>query len=107
MKRLYLLLPLLVLACSWTTPTPRPPTKARLVANTTQATATEQAGCTVTALETLNLRAAAGTSSAVIAILTHGEVVSILPTSAQDNWIPVHTASGLDGWINSKYCKGK
>lgn len=62
--------------------------------------------CTVTAFETLNLRAQPGTSAAVIAVLKRGEVVTILPHPSQENWIPV-TAGGLHGWINSNFCKGQ
>lgn len=60
--------------------------------------------CTVSASNALNLREAPGTSSAVIAILKHGDLLTILPQPAQGVWIPVR-AGQLHGWINSNYCE--
>ncbi|NOH04676.1 MAG: SH3 domain-containing protein [Chloroflexi bacterium] len=53
---------------------------------------------------TVNLRACGGTSCAVLDIVTEGERLTIL---AAGNWTQVTTESGVTGWLNSKYCKGK
>jgi uncharacterized protein YgiM (DUF1202 family) len=60
--------------------------------------------CTVTALDTLNLRKAPGTDAEVIGILHHDDLVTILDTSPQDHWIQVRTRD-RDGWINSRFCE--
>jgi uncharacterized protein YgiM (DUF1202 family) len=64
----------------------------------------ETVTCTVTAFEALNLRSAPGTSAAVITTLAHGDLLTILPEPAQDNWIYVR-AGDHQGWINQTYCK--
>ena len=71
---------------------------------TAQAAQDEPITCTVTALETLNLRATPGTSAAVTAILNNGEEITILPHPTQGNWIRVQTDKG-EGWINQTYCE--
>jgi len=106
MKKIILFLPLLALACSTATAAAQLPIKTRPVLKPAQVVPTQTETCTITALKTLNLRAAAGTSSAVIAILEHGETVSILPHPDQGHWIRVRTPDN-EGWINSNYCKGK
>ncbi len=106
MKKIILFLPLLALACSTATTAAQIPIKARPVVKSAQVVPTQTATCTITALKTLNLRAAAGTSSAVIAILEHGETVTILPHPDLGNWIRVRTPDS-EGWINSNYCEGK
>jgi len=62
------------------------------------------ASCTVTAIEALNLRESPGTSAEVIATLSHGDLLTILPHPAQGVWIPVR-AGDREGWINSNYCE--
>jgi len=106
MKKIILFLPLLALACSTATAATQLPIKTRPVLKPAQAVPTQTETCTITALKTLNLRAAAGTSSAVIAILEHGEMVTILPHPAQGRWIRVR-ATDNSGWINSDYCEAK
>jgi len=108
MKKIILFfLPLLALACSTATAATQPAIKTSLMQKPAQsASPTQTETCAITALKTLNLRAAAGTSSAVIAILAHGEVVTILPHPDQGRWIHVRS-SDSEGWINSNYCKGK
>ena len=106
MKKIILFLPLLALACSTATTAAQLPIKARPVLQPAQVVPIEVETCTITALKTLNLREAAGTSSAVIAILEHGETVTILPHPDQGHWIQVRTPDN-EGWINSNYCKGK
>jgi uncharacterized protein YgiM (DUF1202 family) len=71
---------------------------------TAQVIEAEAITCTVTALEALNLRQSPGTSSAVIATLKHGDLLTILPQPAQGVWIPVR-AGDLEGWIHSNYCE--
>jgi uncharacterized protein YgiM (DUF1202 family) len=106
MKRLIPFLPLLALACSTATTAAQLPIQARPMVKPVQAVPVQTETCTITALKTLNLRAEAGTSSSVIAILEHGETVSILPHPDLGNWIRVRT-SDSEGWINSNYCEGK
>jgi uncharacterized protein YgiM (DUF1202 family) len=52
----------------------------------------------------VNLRSCAGTSCAVLDIVTEGERLTILTAG---NWTHVTTEDGVSGWLNSKYCKGK
>ena len=107
MKPIYLLIALLAfpaLACTssaaqLTHPTDQP---AQLAPTETAIPAT----CTITAFETLNLRAGPGTAEAVKAVLSKGDQLTILPDPPQGAWIHVR-AGDLTGWINSKYCKGK
>jgi len=106
MKKITPFLPLLALACSLTTQTVQAPNKTHPTVKPTQVVPAEVETCTITALKTLNLREAAGTSSAVIAILEHGETVTILSHPDQGPWIRVHALDN-EGWINSNYCKGK
>jgi len=53
---------------------------------------------------TVNLRTCAGTSCAVLDIVTEGERLTVLTAG---NWTQVTTEDGVSGWLNSKYCKGK
>jgi|GEM_PF-1232417 len=103
MKKIIPFLPLLALACSLTTQTVQAPNKTRPEVSPAQVAPTQTETCTITALKTLNLREAAGTSSAVIAILDHGEIVTILSDPDKGNWIQVRTMDN-EGWINSNYC---
>lgn len=107
MKKILLFLPLFALACSLSANAIPPTTKTRRAeATVISASPTQTATCTVSALKTLNLRAEAGTFSAVIDILKHGETVTILPHPYQGNWILVRAADA-EGWINATYCKGQ
>ncbi len=103
----YLLLLLLVLpalACKAQAPTPpSSPAQVRAAIKPAQLTQAQITTCTVTALEALNLREGPGTDSAVIAVLDHGDLVTILPEPAQGIWIQIQ-AQELSGWINSTYC---
>ena len=103
MKKLILFLPLLALACSLSA-NAIPPTPKTRRATTVSISPTQTTTCTVSALETLNLRAEAGTFSEVIDILEHGETATILPQAKQGNWILVRAADA-EGWINALYCK--
>lgn len=106
MKKIFYLIPLLMLACSLTAQTPQD-TRAALdrskPAQLSLPPTAESLTCTVNAVQSLNLRADAGTSAAVIAILNNGETVTILPHPAQGAWIKVQ-AQGFTGWINSTFC---
>lgn len=100
------LFPLVLLACTLTAYTTPTATETRTVPKTAQPAPTDLPVCIVTAFETLNLRETPGTNAAVIAILKHGDQLTILPGPAQGVWIYVK-AQDRAGWINSNYCKGK
>src|SRR5271157_2441636 len=53
---------------------------------------------------TVNLRTCAGTSCAVVKVLTEGESLKVLTAGI---WAKVTTSNGVTGYINSIYCKGK
>lgn len=74
--------------------------------STATATNTPEACNVQTGIEggTVNLRTCAGVSCAVLDIVTEGERLTILTAGA---WMNVTTESGVTGWLNSKYCKGK
>jgi uncharacterized protein YgiM (DUF1202 family) len=57
--------------------------------------------CKVTA-GLLNLRAGAGTSYSVLAVLDEGDDLTILTAG---DWIEVQTDKGAAGFVNSKYCR--
>lgn len=109
-KILLLLLPLLALACVFTTPIeaktaetfptqPTSPTQALPPTESPQM-------CEVTA-EALHLRAMPGTHAEVIGYLYAGDLLTILPDPPAGAWLRVR-AGALTGWINSHYCtKGK
>ncbi len=108
-----MLLPLLLLACSLTTPPSLPQDMPAEVSNKTHlATATPDpisnshtmlATCTVSA-QSLHLRECAGLQCNVLAWLSTGEILKILDTD--QDWIEVTTPSGQTGWVHSKYCGG-
>ena len=104
--KILLFLPLLALACFATAYPPATATETRAAQETAQASPTKAPLCIVTAFEALNLRATPGTEAAVIAILKHGDQLTILPDPAQGIWIRVQS-DGRAGWINSNYCKEK
>lgn len=53
----------------------------------------------------VNLRACPGMMcGAVLDVLTEGESLTILTAG---EYVRVQTASGVTGWLNSNYCKGK
>jgi uncharacterized protein YgiM (DUF1202 family) len=106
MKKIIPSLPVLALACSLSANAAQATVKAHTAVKPAQNVPTQTETCTITALKTLNLRAAAGTSSAVIAILEHGETVTVLSHPDQGHWIQVRAAD-REGWINSNYCEGK
>jgi uncharacterized protein YgiM (DUF1202 family) len=83
-------------------PTDPPTGPAQLV----QIVPTAAITCTITAMQSLNLRAGPGTSAAVIAVLKRGDVLTILPHPDEGNWIRVK-AESLEGWINKNYCETK
>ena len=107
------LLPLMLLACSLTTPPSSPqPVPAQVSNKTHLATATTDpdpishkmpATCIVSA-QTLHLRECAGLHCSVLAWLSTGEVLNVLDTD--QDWIKVTTPTGQTGWVHSKYCGG-
>jgi uncharacterized protein YgiM (DUF1202 family) len=60
--------------------------------------------CVVVAAQSLNLRATPGTDSAVIVVLDHGDILTILEDAPRGVWVRVQSGDYL-GWINSNYCK--
>lgn len=111
MKRItFLILLPVLLACSLTQGAAHLPAlnadDSPLTEPTMQVPTPQPITCTVSAFAFLNLREAPGTSSAVIAVLKHGEVLTILPHPAEGNWIRVK-AESLEGWINKNYCETK
>lgn len=112
-KKILLLLPLLALACTLSSagmiepfPTkqlvPSPIATMLRVQITQQATRTHEThACKVTA-QSLHLRAMPGTSAQVIAYLHSGDLLTVLPDPASDNWIHVESEDHT-GWVNSKY----
>jgi uncharacterized protein YgiM (DUF1202 family) len=52
---------------------------------------------------TVNLRQCAGTSCAVVTVLSEGESLTILTAGL---WANVTTVDGVTGWLKSTYCKG-
>jgi uncharacterized protein YgiM (DUF1202 family) len=108
----FILLPLLMLACTLTAQSPLPQQAKRGAIRPimpaeqppTQAPKT----CTVTTgidAGNLNLRTCAGIGCPVATVLHEGETLT--QTQTVKGWLAVETASGLRGWVNSKYCKGK
>ena len=102
-------LAILLLSCSLTngatigaailaTP-PGTPTAARIDQPTPTPTPRPES-CTVTA-HALNLRAGAGTSYSVLAVLDEGDRLTVLELG---DWLQVETDTGLTGYINGAYC---
>ncbi|MDX9690748.1 MAG: SH3 domain-containing protein [Alphaproteobacteria bacterium] len=106
MKKIILLLQVLpFLACTLTNGAAAPlPTATDEPAQVLPTVTPKAITCTVTAFEALNLRQSPGMSSAVIAVLRNGDLLTILPQPAQGKWILVR-AGGLEGWIHSNYCE--
>ena len=114
MKRLLLIVSLLVTGCQGVTWQPY----AALYPTAAATTPTEQArqdptpqgihadSCIVTAAQSLNLRADAGTVYTVIDWLAAGDVLT-RTGNQRGAWIEVTTSAGRRGWVHSKYCKGK
>ena len=108
-----MLLPLLLLACSLTTPPSLPQDMPAQVSNIAHlATATPDpisnfhtmpATCTVSA-QSLHLRECAGLHCTVLTWLSMGDVLDVLDTD--QDWINVITPTGQTGWVHSKYCGG-
>ena len=107
------LLPLLLLACSLTTPPSQPKNlPAQLSNNSSLATATPDpmsnshtmpTTCTVSA-QSLHLRECAGLDCSVLTWLSSGDVLEVL--GADQDWLNVSTLAGQTGWVHSKYCGG-
>ncbi|MEK6753935.1 MAG: SH3 domain-containing protein [Chloroflexota bacterium] len=108
-----IILILLSLACSLTTPPSLPQDMPAQVSNITHlATATQDPDpilhtmpvtCTVSA-QSLHLRECAGLHCTVLAWLSTGDVLDVL--DADQDWLNVTTPTGQTGWVHSKYCGG-
>ena len=114
MKRFYILAlaAIFAISCSLTngatigaailaTP-PGTPTAARIDQPTPTPTPRPES-CTVTA-HALNLRAGAGTSYSVLAVLDEGDRLTVL---ARGHWLQVETITGAAGFVHSNYCKSE
>lgn len=106
-KILFYLMPLLLLACTLTAQS----AAMSLPKQTSPATLTPAPRvCQVkTGIEAgaLNLRTCGGTYCPIATVLHEGETLTQTEPPTVDGWLAVETASGLHGWVNSKYCKGK
>jgi len=56
---------------------------------------------------TVNLRTCGGTYCPIATILHEGDTLIQTAPETADGWTPVRSSGGLQGWVNSKYCKGK
>lgn len=56
---------------------------------------------------TVNLRTCGGTRCQNVTILHEGDILTQTAPETVDGWTPVRSSGGLQGWVNSKYCKGK
>ena len=84
-------------------PTPQPTSQP--TATEAQPTPTAGAACVVIARKSLNLRSDASTADSVIIVLSAGEILT-MTGNQRGAWIEVITSAGLQGWVNSTYCKG-
>lgn len=69
-----------------------------------QVTKADSITCTVTAFQTLNVREIPSMQSAVIAVLQHGEIVTVLADDVENVWWKIQTQN-VAGWIHSNYCE--
>ena len=109
----FVILILLSLASSLTTPPSLPQDMPAQVSNKTHlATATPDPisnshtmpiTCTVSA-QSLHLRECAGLDCNVLAWLSAGDVLDVL--DVDQDWLNVTTSAGQTGWVHSKYCGG-
>ncbi len=113
-KKIFLLLPLLALACGVSRsaflvlPTERIPSPtaeaAQIMPQVTRTHASTHV-CTVS-VENLHLRDQPGVNGVVIGWLKLGDVLTVLPDPPVDDWIRVRRGEAV-GWINSNYCERK
>jgi uncharacterized protein YgiM (DUF1202 family) len=115
-KPLFILLPLLLLACTLTaqaTPLPQDG-RGAVIAQTIKPTEQPQTAspspaplvCSVkTGIEAgaLNLRACGGIDCPVLIVLHDGETLTQTKQEPVNGWMEVRTSNGLRGWLNSKY----
>jgi uncharacterized protein YgiM (DUF1202 family) len=105
------LLILLSLACSLTSPIPpqeQPipviPSSETLLFVVAEATASPDPKTCVVTAATLHLRECAGLHCTVTDWLPSGEVLMVLDTD--QDWFNVTTPAGKSGWVHSNYCGG-
>jgi uncharacterized protein YgiM (DUF1202 family) len=107
-KMIFILLPMLILACTLTAQNAAATlsTARQTIPTTPISTLNVPPSCQVkTGIETgkLNLRTCGGTYCPVAAVLHEDEILTRNQSQAVDGWIPVRNVSGLQGWANSKY----
>ena len=109
-RPVFILLPLLLLACTLTTqhavmsPTSLP--EQTTAASPTQTLTPTPLMCQVkTGMEAgaLNLRTCGSIDCPIASVLHEGESLTQTRPQAVSGWIAVRTASGLTGWVNSNY----
>jgi hypothetical protein len=111
---LFIVLPLLILACTLTAQVTPPPQGSTMVApavKPTEQTATASPTpaprkCQVkTGIEAgaLNLRTCGAITCPVVIVLREGETLTQTEPQTVDGWLAIETAGGLQGWVNSKY----
>jgi uncharacterized protein YgiM (DUF1202 family) len=109
-KSLFMLLPLLAMACTLTaesavmSATSLP--EQTVIASPTQTLPPTPLICQVkTGIESggLNLRVCGGTACPVLIVLHEGETLTQTEQKPVNDWIQVITADGLQGWVNSTY----
>ena len=108
-----LFLPLLLLACSLTTPPSLPQDVPARVSNITHLATPLSIPSTIphkipetcmVSAESLHLRVCAGLHCTVLTWLSAGDVLEVLDTD--QDWIKVTAPAGQIGWVHSKYCGG-
>jgi len=104
----FILLPLLMLACSLTAQSaandamPLPEQTATASPTQTPAPLMCQVKTGIDA-GTLNLRTCGGIDCPIASVLHEGETVTQTDQEPVNEWIQVTTAGGLRGWLNSNY----
>lgn len=112
-KIVFTLLPLLVMACSLTAQSAAVNALPIAKQNNPATLPPAPPACQVkTGIDAgkVNLRTCGGTDCPVLIVLHEGETLTPTQDQAVNGWLAVETASGLHGWINSKYTnciKGK
>lgn len=104
-KILFTLLPLLVMACSLTAQSAAAVAKVGRQTNPATITPAPPACQVKTGIDAgkVNLRTCGGTYCPVAIILHEGETLTQTQPQPVKGWIAAKTASGLHGWVNSKY----
>lgn len=107
-KLLFILLPLLAMACTLTaqsavinaTSLPEQTATARPTLSPAPNVCQVKTGMDAGAL---NLRTCGGIHCPIASILHEGETLTQTEAQAVNDWLEVQTANGLTGWVNSNY----